>query len=632
MNKQLFTKTLVFCLIALMTGCAAPKPSSFEIGDKQFLLNGEPFVIKAAEMHYTRIPQPYWEHRIKMSKSLGMNTICLYVFWNIHEQEIGVFDFEGQNNVAEFCRLAQKEGMYVIVRPGPYVCAEWEMGGLPWWLLQKEGIALRSQDPYYMERVGIFMNEVGKHLADLQINRGGNIIMVQVENEFGSYGTDKPYVEDIRDIVRAAGFTDVPLFQCDWNTNFKNNALDDLLWTINFGTGANIDNQFRELQALRPNTPLMCSEFWSGWFDRWGSPHETRSAQDLVKGMREMLEKDISFSLYMTHGGSTFGHWTGANSPPYASWCSSYDYDAPISESGQATEKFYAVRELLAQYSDKALPKVPKALPMIEIPAFELTQVAPLFQNLPPAILSDQVRSMEFFDQGYGSILYRTTLPAGKIGRKLIVEDVHDWAIVFVDGKALGTLDRRKAEKVLALPPTDQDAVLDILVENMGRVNYSKTIHDYKGITQRVSVREGKSRQELRGFEIYPIRVEDALNPDIQFGERSEQCRQPAYHQGFFDLNKTGDVYLDMQSWSKGLVWVNGYAIGRFWEIGPQQTLFVPGCWLHQGRNEIIILDMQGPKQALVSGITTPILDRLLSDQEIMDRNKNVDPDQSGYF
>ncbi|HOH24161.1 MAG TPA: beta-galactosidase, partial [Bacteroidales bacterium] len=301
MNRQLLTKTIILCLIGLMTGCNAPKATSFEIGDKQFLLNGEAFVIKAAEMHYTRIPRPYWEHRIKMSKALGMNSICLYIFWNIHEQEPGVFDFEGQNDVAEFCRMAQKEGMYVIIRPGPYVCAEWEMGGLPWWLLKKEGIALRSQDPYYLERVEIFMNEVGRQLAGLQINRGGNIIMVQVENEFGSYGTDKPYVEDIRDIVRAAGFTDVPLFQCDWNSNFQNNALDDLLWTINFGTGANIDNQFRELKRLRPNTPLMCSEFWSGWFDRWGSPHETRSAEELVKGMQEMLEKDISFSLYMTH-------------------------------------------------------------------------------------------------------------------------------------------------------------------------------------------------------------------------------------------------------------------------------------------------------------------------------------------
>jgi hypothetical protein len=317
---------------------------------------------------------------------------------------------------------------------------------------------------------------------------------------------------------------------------------------------------------------------------------------------------------------------------PYASWCSSYDYDAPINEAGQTTEKFYAVRELLAKYSDKALPKVPKALPMIEIPPFELNQIAPLFQNLPEPILSDQVHSMEFFDQGYGSILYRTTLPAGAAGRKLIVEEAHDWAIVFVDGKRLGTLDRRKAEKILELPATEKEAVLDILVENMGRVNYSKTIHDYKGITQRVSVQEGRKQKELTGFQVYRFPVEDALSGRLQFVERSQDCRMPAYYKGSFNLDKTGDVYIDMQNWSKGLVWINGYAIGRFWEIGPQQTLFVPGCWLNKGQNEIIVLDLQSPLEPVISGITTPILDKLLSDEETLERNKNANPDESGYF
>ena len=259
-NKIIYL--LLFCTCLALPG-QAQQFKTFEVGKKTFLLNGEPFIVKAAELHYTRIPQPYWEHRIKMCKALGMNTICLYVFWNIHEQEEGQFDFTGQNDIAAFCRLAQKHGMYVIVRPGPYVCAEWEMGGLPWWLLKKKDIALRTLDPYYMERVGIFMKKVGEQLVPLQITRGGNIIMVQVENEYGSYGTDKPYVSAIRDMVRGAGFTEVPLFQCDWSSNFTNNALDDLLWTVNFGTGANIDQQFKKLKELRPETPLMCSEFWS---------------------------------------------------------------------------------------------------------------------------------------------------------------------------------------------------------------------------------------------------------------------------------------------------------------------------------------------------------------------------------
>lgn len=243
---------------------AAAKGGDFGVGKKTFLLNGKPFVVKAAELHYPRIPRPYWEHRIKMCKALGMNTVCLYVFWNIHEQREGEFDFTGNNDVAEFCRLCQKNGMYVIVRPGPYVCAEWEMGGLPWWLLKKKDIRLREQDPYFMERVKVFEEKVGEQLKGLTIQNGGPIIMVQVENEYGSYGEDKPYVSAIRDIVKASGFDKVTLFQCDWSSNFTKNGLDDLAWTMNFGTGANIDQQFRRLGELRPDAPQMCSEFWSG--------------------------------------------------------------------------------------------------------------------------------------------------------------------------------------------------------------------------------------------------------------------------------------------------------------------------------------------------------------------------------
>ena len=260
-------------LLFLLVSCGGSKASSdmgedFTVGEGTFLLDGEPFVVKAAELHYPRIPRPYWEHRIKMCKALGMNTICMYIFWNFHEQEEGVFDFSGQADIAEFCRIAQDNGMYVIVRPGPYVCAEWEMGGLPWWLLKKKDISLRERDPYFMERVRIFEQEVGKQIAPLTISNGGPIIMVQVENEYGSYGVDKEYVSGIRDILRESGFSDVTLFQCDWSSNFFLNGLDDLVWTMNFGTGADIDGQFRRLGEMRPEAPKMCSEFWSGWFDK----------------------------------------------------------------------------------------------------------------------------------------------------------------------------------------------------------------------------------------------------------------------------------------------------------------------------------------------------------------------------
>ena len=576
-------------------------------------MNGKPFTVKAAELHYTRIPAPYWEHRIEMCKALGMNTICLYVFWNIHEQTEGQFDFTGQNDIAAFCRLAQKHGMYVIVRPGPYVCAEWEMGGLPWWLLKKKDIVLRTLDPYFMERTAIFMKEVGKQLAPLQITRGGNIIMVQVENEYGAYAVDKPYVSAIRDIVKSAGFTEAPLFQCDWSSTFDRNGLDDLLWTINFGTGANIEQQFKRLREARPETPLMCSEFWSGWFDHWGRKHETRPAKSMVQGIKDMLDRNISFSLYMAHGGTTFGHWGGANNPSYSAMCSSYDYDAPISEPGWTTDKYFQLRDLLKNYlpAGEQLPEIPEAFPVIEIPEVEFTQVAPLFSNLPEAKESMDIQPMEAFDQGWGTILYRTTLQEPvENGTTMKITEVHDWAQVFADGKLLARLDRRRGEFALQLPVLKKGTRIDILVEAMGRVNFDESIHDRKGITEKVELVRGKQSAELKNWTVYSFPVDYSFVQDKRYKNGTAQT-MPAYYRTTFRLDKVGDTFLDMSTWGKGMVWVNGLAIGRFWEIGPQQTLFMPGCWLKEGENEIIVLDLKGPEKASIRGLKKPILDWL---------------------
>lgn len=610
---QIKVFTALFAVMSLfLVACNGTQKGTFEIGKGTFLLNGEPFVVKAAEVHYPRIPQPYWEQRILSCKALGMNTLCLYVFWNLHEQQEGQFDFTGNKDLAAFCRFAQKHGMYVIVRPGPYVCAEWEMGGLPWWLLKKDDVQLRSRDPYYMERVKIFMNEVGKQLADLQITRGGNIIMVQVENEFGSYGTDKPYVSEIRDIVKGAGFTDVPLFQCDWSSNFTNNALDDLLWTVNFGTGANIDEQFKKLKELRPETPLMCSEFWSGWFDHWGRKHETRDAATMVSGIKDMLDRNISFSLYMTHGGTTFGWWGGANNPSYSAMCSSYDYDAPISEAGWTTPKYFQLRELLQSYlpEGEKLPEPPAPFPVIEVPAITDWSVAPLFENLPNANEIEDIKPMEYFDQGWGTILYRTVLKENVSG-VLHIDEVHDWAQVFADGKLLGRLDRRKGEFELKLPSTLKKGTrLDILVEAMGRVNFDKSIHDRKGITDKVEVISGGKATELKNWTVYnlPPFYEFVSSKNYKKGTSVDG---PAYYRATFNLEKTGDTFFNMSTWGKGMVWVNGHALGRFWEIGPQQTLFMPGCWLKEGENEIIVLDLKGPSETSIHGLKEPILDML---------------------
>ena len=619
-------KTLAFAsLLALAPAqmMAAQKGGSFTTGDKTFLLNGKPFVVKAAELHYPRIPRAYWEHRIKMCKALGMNTVCLYVFWNIHEQEEGKFDFTGNNDVAAFCRLAQKNGMYVIVRPGPYVCAEWEMGGLPWWLLKKKDIRLREQDPYFMQRVEIFEKEVGKQLAQLTIQNGGPIIMVQVENEYGSYGKDKPYVSAIRDIVRKSGFDKVSLFQCDWSSNFLNNGLDDLTWTMNFGTGANIDQQFKRLSEVRPNAPKMCSEFWSGWFDKWGARHETRPAKDMVEGMDEMLSKGISFSLYMTHGGTSFGHWAGANSPGFQPDVTSYDYDAPINEYGHTTPKYFELREMMAKHNDgKKLPAVPKApMPLVSVPTFKFTEYKPLIYGYTKKMVEQAPKTFEEYDMGWGTMAYVVSLPANDKPSTLTGE-FNDFAQVYLNNKYIGKIDRVKNEKSLDLPAMPDSGKLTIVVEGMGRINFGRAIKDYKGIVGNVTITSQSPYGEitlkptawtqfaipddyqnavkaLSGNSMADAELKEAVakaHPDAVIKIDPWGESKAGYYRGYFNIKKVGDTFINMEAFGKGQVYVNGHALGRFWQIGPQQTLYLPGCWLKKGKNEVIVLDVVGPK------------------------------------
>ena len=651
--KSYFSK-MAACMAALCLGMTTlhadeVNPTQFEVGKNTFLLNGQPFVVKAAELHYPRIPKPYWEHRIQMCKALGMNTICLYVFWNAHEPQPGQFDFSGQNDLAAFCRLCQENGMYVILRPGPYVCAEWEMGGLPWWLLKKKDVRLREEDPYFLERVNLFEEAVAGQVAGLTVQNGGPIIMVQVENEYGSYGESKSYVSKVRDIVRRHFGHEITLFQCDWSSNFTLNGLDDLVWTMNFGTGANIDQQFARLKQLRPDSPLMCSEFWSGWFDKWGANHETRPAADMIAGIDEMLSKGISFSLYMTHGGTNWGHWAGANSPGFAPDVTSYDYDAPINEAGQTTPKYWELRKTLSKYTQgKRLPKVPSAIPTIAIPAFQFTEVAPLFSNLPQPKQDEQIRTMEAYDQGFGSILYRTKLPRLDQPAVLHVNEAHDYAQVFVDGKYMGKLDRRNGEKQLTLPACPAGGTLDILVEAMGRINFGRAIKDFKGITDRVELMidiDGRSFvSNLKQWEVFNLEDRYENYQQMKFQPIAEAKattgeRLPGCYRATFQVKKPGDTFLNFETWGKGLVYVNGHGMGRIWEIGPQQTLYVPGCWLKAGENEVLVFDIVGPRETRCEGLREPLLDQLLVQKPLTHRQEgqslelaSIQPDCTGAF
>ncbi|MDD4970573.1 MAG: beta-galactosidase [Paludibacter sp.] len=611
MKRQIVSFLLVLLLAVGYTNAQQVTPGNFIAGNKEFMLNGKPFIIRAGEIHYSRIPKVYWEHRIKMAKAMGMNTICIYLFWNYHEQEQGVFDFSGEKDVAEFVRLIQKNGMYCILRPGPYVCAEWDMGGLPWWLLKKKDLKVRRRsDEFFMERVNIYMKEAAKQLAPLQIQNGGPIIMVQVENEYGTWGDDQKYMEIMRDNLREAGFNKAQLLRCDWSSNFQRYRLDGAVNALNFGAGSNIDDQFRKFKEVNPTSPLMCGEYWTGWFDQWGRAHETRDINSFIGSLKDMMDRNISFSLYMVHGGTTFGQWAGANAPAFAPTTSSYDYNAPIDEGGNPTDKFFAIRDLLKNYlqDGEVLPEIP-ANPekTITIPAITFKQTANLYDNLPVAKQTENIQPMEFFNQGWGSILYRKQIPACKHKQKLIIKDVHDWAIIYLDGKIIGKLDRRRGENTIELPILKSKTRLDILVEGMGRVNYGEAIIDRKGITDKVILSDGKTDSDLKNWSVYNFPVDYSFQSGQKYS--TKKVSGPAWYKSTFKLTETGYTYLNMSSWGKGFVWVNGHNLGRFWKIGPTQTLCVPGCFLKKGMNEIIVFDLDKPTTINITGLNHPILD-----------------------
>lgn len=621
-------KTLTTILIILTLGIStvlsqntAPTaiPGDFKAGEKTFLLNGKPFILRAGELHYSRIPKPYWEHRIQLAKAMGMNTICIYLFWNYHEQQQAVYDFTGDKDIAEFVRLIQKNGMYCILRPGPYVCAEWDMGGLPWWLLKKKDIKVRTiNDELYMSQTKKFFVEVGKQLALYQIQNGGPIIMVQVENEYSAWGSDEKYMSAIRDYLREVGFDKTQLIRCDWSSNFDRYKLDGVATAMNFGAGSNIDNQFKRFGELYPNAPQICGEYWTGWFDKWGSPHETRDVKSFIGSLKDMMDRNISFSLYMAHGGTSFGQWAGANAPAYAPTTSSYDYNSPIDEAGNPTDKFYAIRDLLKNYLQAGetladIPQNPETT--ITIPEINFTQTANLFENLPTPTASKEVKPMEFFNQGWGSILYRKQLAACNHTKKLVIKEVHDWAVIFINGIRIGTLDRRRSENLIEIPVLNTTATLDILVEGMGRVNFGEAIIDRKGITDKVLMVNENTETELTDWSVFNFPVDYKFQKRARF--KTKIATGPAWYKATFELKKTGYTYLDMSSWGKGMVWVNGHNLGRFWKIGPTQTLCVPGCFLKKGRNEVIVLDIDKPAKTSIVGLDHPILDKIVQEKTI---------------
>lgn len=611
---KLTLSRLLLVTAALLVGCSATRatepPHEFEIGAEHFLLDGKKLQMRCGEIHPTRVPREYWRHRLKMCKAMGLNTVSVYVFWNYHERTPGNFTWEGQADLPEFCRIAQEEGLWVLLRPGPYVCSEWEMGGLPWWLLKHDDIALRSTDPRFVKAASRYLKEVGKRFKDLQVTRGGPILMVQVENEYGFYGKDAEYMGLMRQAMIDAGF-DVPLFACNPVWHLKNGYRDDLFPVVNFGS--NPKGAFEALRKIRKDGPLMSGEYYPGWFDTWGNPHHVGNLSRYLSEIEYMLEHDASFSIYMAHGGSSFGLWAGADRP-FKPDTSSYDYDAPISEAGWTTEKFFKARELMSRYllPGEELPEPPAHNPVITVDKFELTERAAVFDNLPRATRQGAPLNYEKLDQQFGVVVYRTTVPAGPAAT-LKADAVHDFGWAFLDGREVGVFDRRTQRFSVKLPARSKAQQLDVLVYTMGRVNFGKQIHDRKGLIVPVTLETGSNKTELKNWKHFQLPMTGAMLDGLKYRslEAASTLEGPAFYRGRFNVESPADTFINMRPWGKGIVWINGRCLGRYWNIGPTQTMYVPGPWLRKGGNEIVVLDLLGPDEPAIEGLAKPNLNEL---------------------
>ena len=595
-------RCLLFSLLALCSfAVQAQAKHDFSLSKDGFFLDGRPFQIISGEMHPARIPREYWQHRIQMAKAMGCNTIAAYIFWNYHESTPGKFDFKtGNHDIASFIKLCQQEGLWVLLRPGPYVCAEWDLGGLPPYLLKIPDIKLRCMDPRYMAAVKTYVDRLAKEVAPLQCSKGGPILMVQVENEYGSYGNDKEYLETLRKFWIAGGIN-VPFYTADGATPFMLDAGHIAGAAIGLDSGGN-EGDFEQARKHDPTVPSFSSETYPGWLTHWGEKFAKPDTNDLKNEMAFLLKNHKSFNLYVIHGGTNFGLTAGANSfspTQYQPDITSYDYDAPIDEQGRATPKYHMLRQMIGSYTDRNLPTIPAAVPVMDIPSFEMHGSGSIWDNIAaaPIVRSAQPLSFEAMGQDQGFVLYRTKLIGHKKG-KLTITAPHDYALVFLEKKFIDTVWRDGGKWTVELPATDpavKDPLLEILVEGMGHINFAQYMIDRKGITERVTL----NGMTLMNWEMVLVPVNEKFVPK---GNDKQDPRPGHFFSGDFTLDKTADTFFDLSGYSKGLCFINGHLLGRYWNIGPQQRLYCPASWLKKGKNELLVFDQHQLQAAPVSG------------------------------
>ncbi len=562
-------------------------------------MDGKPVKIISGEIHYPRVPRQYWQDRLQRLKALGMNTVCTYLFWNVHEPEPGKWDFTGNKDFVSFVKEAQKAGLWVIVRPGPYVCAEWEFGGYPGWLLKDEDIRVRSRDPRFLTHALNYLKKVCSMLEPLQVTKGGPVIMAQVENEYGSFGSDKEYIKKHLEVIKRELPGVVPFTSDgpnDWMIN--NGTIDGVVPAMNFGSGAS--NAFSNLEKHKGKTPRMNGEFWVGWFDHWGKPKNGGSTERYNNDLKWMLANNVSPNLFMAHGGTSFGFMNGANwEGAYTPDVTNYDYAAPIAENGYLTERFYVFRQTIQDYYGDTykLPDPPAQPEMMELPPIDFTapttERAGMFKLQAAGHKSAQPVHMESLNQSLGFIRYRTKVK-GPVKGALKMAKMQDRAIVYLDGKRVGAADRRYKQDSCDMNIPAGVHTLDILVENMGRINFGQQLLDErKGICGPITLKGKK----LDNFFIYSYPCNAVDLQSLEFSGKKPSGDQPVFYRAQFLVNEHKDTYLDMRDgWKKGVVWVNGHNLGRYWFIGSQQSLYCPAEFLNPKGdvNEIVVLELDG--------------------------------------
>ncbi len=557
--------------------------------NKQFFLHSKPINIISGAIHYFRVVPEYWEDRLRKLKACGFNTVETYCAWNLHEQYEGHYDFDGMLNLGKFLSIAHKLGLYAIVRPGPYICAEWDFGGFPYWL-HKYPMRLRCSDKLYLSKVECYYEKLCEVIRPhLEVN-GGNVIAMQIENEYGSFGNDKEYLKEIKNIYEKNDM-DCLYFTSDGPTEYMltNGTLDGVLATCNFGSRG---NEARELfRRYRNDDPFMCMEFWNGWFDHWGEEHHTRSAEDVVQSMSEILDDNGNINFYMFHGGTNFGFTNGANHDgKILPTVTSYDYDSPLSECGDMTEKYFAVKEELEKRFGRQCELEVSNSVKYSYGKVELTEYASLDENLDN--ISAMVKSatplnFEQMDIPFGFALYRTTVNADFIDEKLAIDGLNDRAIIFVDGVFRGVFDNHLAQFDEIRITTNKDCLttVDILVENMGRVNFGKEIGESKGIH---SVRLGAVH--LFGWEMYPLTLTELSN--LKYNSDLRDSKSPTFLRGSLNVDVLADTFVSLSGLTKGNVFINGFNLGRYWcEMSPKTPLYLPAPLLKKGENEIVVFE-----------------------------------------